>query len=151
MTYNHLQSPEDNLSRILKLQNEAGITQSLYSGAEPLSVLVAKVALNALAISDAGAIQSTAGEGEGGGAGPAAAGDLTGTTLAANIVDSSITSVGAGHTLVKVASVTLTNAQIKALPTTAVQVIAAPGAGKLIYPVSAFVILDTTAGVYTDN
>lgn len=48
------------------------------------------------------------------------------------------------------ASAILTNAQIKALPTTPVAVVPAAGAGKAIIPIAWNFLLDNTAGVY-DN
>ncbi len=47
------------------------------------------------------------------------------------------------------ASVSLTNAQIIALPTTGVELVAAPGAGYVAVPVSVSVVLNNAAGVYT--
>lgn len=53
------------------------------------------------------------------------------------------------------AAVTLTNAQVLALPSTPIQLIAAPGAGKaLVSPASGhgfgFIVCDTTAAAYTN-
>lgn len=49
------------------------------------------------------------------------------------------------------ASVTLSDDQIRHLPSTAVDVVAAPGADRVIVPVSAFLVLDTTAGPYSSD
>lgn len=55
-----------------------------------------------------------------------------------------------GDDLLQVASVTLTDAQIKALPTTPVEIVAAPGAGKFIAVVYAVLVIDTMAAAYTN-
>lgn len=49
----------------------------------------------------------------------------------------------------QVANVTLTNEQILTLPTTGVEVIPAPGEGKIIVPFGGVVVLDARAGIYT--
>jgi hypothetical protein len=58
---------------------------------------------------------------------------------------------GGGSGLLLKATVTLTDAQIKALPTTPVEIVAAPGAGKLIWPLSAVIVCDTSANGYTNT
>lgn len=50
--------------------------------------------------------------------------------------------------LLQVASLTLTDAQIKALPSTTYELIAAPGEGQIIVPVAGFVEVNTV-GAYT--
>lgn len=50
--------------------------------------------------------------------------------------------------MLKSATVTLTDAQIKALPTTAIELVAAPGAGKMLIPMLVIGVLDNVAGGY---
>ncbi len=47
-------------------------------------------------------------------------------------------------------TVTLTDAQIKALPSTAVELLPAPGAGKANLPLDGFMVVNTSAGAYTN-
>lgn len=48
------------------------------------------------------------------------------------------------------ATITLNNAQIKALPSTPVEILPAPGEGKVILPIGMVFVLDCSAGAY-DN
>ena len=57
---------------------------------------------------------------------------------------------GGGGVSIQSATVTLTDAQIKALPTTPVTLVAAQGIGKGILPISCFGIMDATSGGYTN-
>jgi hypothetical protein len=58
---------------------------------------------------------------------------------------------GGSSGAVSVATVSLTNAQVLALPTTPITVVAPPGAGRLIRFIYGWAQKDFTAGVYTNN
>lgn len=46
--------------------------------------------------------------------------------------------------------ITINNDNFKTLPSTYIEVVAAPGAGKIILPISGYFTLDTSAGAYTN-
>jgi hypothetical protein len=50
-----------------------------------------------------------------------------------------------GSGLIRIAQAVLDNDEIKALPITAIEIIAAPGPHKIIFPIAAFLYLDWTA------
>jgi hypothetical protein len=56
---------------------------------------------------------------------------------------------GGGSVVVLAETIMITNAQIKALPTTAITIVAAPGAGQALRPLQAYIVKDFTAGAYT--
>jgi hypothetical protein len=56
----------------------------------------------------------------------------------------------AGFDILRWTSTTLTDAQIKALPTTPITLVSAPGSGKRIKVIGAALRVDSTAGAYTN-
>jgi hypothetical protein len=69
---------------------------------------------------------------------------------AVNGVAADWVSQSGGGVPIQSATVTLTDAQIKALPTTGVEIVAAPGVGKYILPIRMIWDLDNTNGAYTN-
>jgi hypothetical protein len=57
---------------------------------------------------------------------------------------------GSGGVLLCTKTQTITDAQVKALPTTAITVVAAPGAGRVVTPIRYLLITDFSAAAYTN-
>lgn len=85
------------------------------------------------------------------GGGGTAWGGITGTLSAQTDLQSSLDAKApSSSAILHQATVELTNAQIKALPTTAVQIVAAPGANKVLVYQSGILLLNTTSGAYSN-
>ena len=79
---------------------------------------------------------------------PGGAETLTSKTLTSPVLTSPV--IGTGGPALRSATLTLTDAQIKALPTTPISFITAPGTGRRIIPVKGQWRADTSAGAYTN-
>lgn len=75
--------------------------------------------------------------------------DATGFKAAVEAMFPNLAGGSGGSSYLVKAEVTLTNAQIKALPTTPVEIVAAQGSGKVIVPVIATAYINTSGGAYT--
>jgi len=77
-------------------------------------------------------------------------GTLRGAVVSANITDDTIVSADLNETILQYATVSISNAEIKALNATPKELVAAPGAGKLIELVSCTLFLDYGSNVLAE-